>query len=98
MSVVVQKYNIAARMAQYRQKHQLIMADVSLVQNLRDGIFTEQIDDPLELIIQPAHELDVGIFQHTLCLACPLHRSKKIIHGHRHIFPLVRIHPRKPFL
>ena len=96
ISVVLEQEDITARPREDGQKEELIVRDIALVQDLRSAALAEPADDPLELVIEPAHELDVCIFQHVLVLAGCLQAFQRIIDRARDGAALVCVHAGKP--
>ena len=97
VAAALQQDDIRPRPGEDRQQLQLIMAHVPGIEDLGQRLAAQHVDDPLELVVEPAHVFHVGIAEHIVVFARPAHIVQGGIHGRHHSVPLPVRHPGQPF-
>ena len=97
VAAALQQDDIRPRPGEDRQQLQLIMAHVPGIEDLGQRLAAQHVDDPLELVVEPAHVFHVGIAEHIVVSARPAHIVQGGIHGRHHSVPLPVRHPGQPF-
>ena len=72
------------------------MAHVPGVEDLGQGLAPQHVDDPLKLVVEPAHIFHVGIAEHILIFSLAAHVVQRGVQGCHHGVPLAGRHPGQP--
>ena len=94
----LQQYDVRPRPGEDRQQLELVVAHIPGVEDLGQRLAPQHVDDPLELVVEPAHVLDVGVAEHVVVLPLAPHVVQSGVHGRHHGGPLPVRHPGQPLL
>ena len=96
LAASLQQHDVRPRPGQHRQKLQLVAADVPIIEDLGHVLRAQAAHDALELVVEPAHVLGVGVAQDALRLAPALQVLQGGVHGGDHRAPLSVRHAGQP--